>query len=118
MVAEAGALADALVERAQFVFVVGVVEAEHRHEVLDRLESFDRPAGDALRRRIGGDEVGMLCLEAFELVQQRVELLVGDLGSVVDVVALFVMADRITQLVECVLQARSSTISVPRPSAT
>ena len=43
-VAEAGALADALVERAQLVLVVGVVEAEHRHEVLDGREAFDRRA--------------------------------------------------------------------------
>ena len=70
VVADARALADTLVEGAQLLFVVGVVEAEHRHEVLDGREPFDRPAGDALRRRIGGDEVGMLGLEPLELVQQ------------------------------------------------
>ena len=42
----------------------------------------------------------MLGFEPLELVQQRVELLVGDLGIVVDVVALFVMADRVAQLFE------------------
>ena len=93
-VAQAGALPHALVERLQLVVVVGVVEAEHRDEVLDGLESLDRPARDALRRRIGRDEIGMLRFEPLELVQQPIELLVGDLRRVVDVVALFVMADR------------------------
>ena len=46
------ALAHALVERAQLLFVVGVVEAEHRREVLDGRKAVGRPAGDALRRRI------------------------------------------------------------------
>ena len=36
----------------QLLLVVGVVEAEHRDDVLDRVESLDRPAGHALRRRI------------------------------------------------------------------
>ncbi len=84
-----GALSDALVERAQFLVVVGVVEAEHRHEVLDRVEAFDGTSGNALRRRIDGDEIGVVGLELLELVQQRVELRVGDLGIVVDVIALF-----------------------------
>ena len=40
----------------------------------------------------------MLGLEPLELVQQRVELLVGDLRGVVNVVALFVMPDRGAEL--------------------
>ena len=42
----------------------------------------------------------MLGLERLELVQQAIELLVGDLGVVVDVVALFVVADRVAQLAD------------------
>ena len=42
----------------------------------------------------------MLRFEPLELVQQPIELLVGDLGIVVDVVALFVMPDGVTQLAE------------------
>ena len=99
-VAQAGALAHALVEGAQLLVAVDVVEAEQRREVLDRLEAVDRPAGHALRRRIGGDEIGMLSFELLELVQQTVEGFVGDLGAVVDVVLLFVMADRITKLTD------------------
>ena len=45
---------------------------------------------------------GMLRLERLELVQQRVELVVGDLGIVVDVVALFVMPDRVAELRDAV----------------
>ena len=97
-VAEARALSHALVERAQLVLVVGVVEAEHRLQVLDGREPFDRAAGDALRRRVGRDEIRMLRLERLELVQQRVERLVGDLRIVVDVVALFVVADLVAEL--------------------
>jgi hypothetical protein len=36
----------------------------------------------------------MLRLELFELVEQRVEFFVGDLGGVVDVVLLFVVTDK------------------------
>ena len=61
--------------------------------MLDGGEAFDRTAGDALRRRIRRDEIRMLGLEPLELVQQPIELLVGDLRIVVNVVALFVMAD-------------------------
>ena len=74
--------------------------------MLDGREPFDRPAGDALRRRIGGDEVRMLGLEALELVQQPIELFVGDLGIVVDVVALFVVADGVAELVEPFVEGR------------
>ena len=69
--------------------------------MLDGLEALDRTAGDALGRRIGRDEIGMLRLEPLELVQQPIELLVGDLGSVVDVVALFVVADGVAKLGGC-----------------
>src|SRR5262249_31209987 len=75
-------------------------EAEHRHEMFDGLEAFSRPSGDALRRRVGGDEVRVFGLEMLELVQQRVELLVCDFRIVVDVIALFVMTDRITKLLQ------------------
>ena len=37
-------------------------------------------------------------LELFQFVQQAVECLVGDLGRVVDVVPLFVMANEVAQL--------------------
>ena len=52
-----------------------------------------RAAGDALRRRIGRDEIGIVGLELLELVQQGVELFVRDFRSGMNVVPLFVMAD-------------------------
>ena len=42
----------------------------------------------------------MLGFERIELLQQRVELGVGDFGIVEDVVALFVVADLVTKLAE------------------
>ena len=68
--------------------------------MLDGREAFNRAARHALRRRIRGDEVRMLRLETLELVEQRVEFFVGNLGRVVDVVALLVMADGITQIAQ------------------
>ena len=42
----------------------------------------------------------MLCFEPLELVEQPIERFVGDLRLVVDVVALFVVADRLTKLAD------------------
>ena len=83
---------------AGVVLVVSVVEAEHLRHVLDGLEPFDGPTGNALRRRIGRDEIRILRFERFQLVEKTIELLVGDLGRVVDVVALFVVADLVAKL--------------------
>ncbi len=98
--AEAGSLADALVERLQLVVAVGVVETEHRRDVLDRREAFNGTTGHTLGRRVGRDEIRMLGLETFQLVEQAVELFVGDVGVAVDVVALFVVADQVAELVD------------------
>jgi hypothetical protein len=65
--------------------------------VIDGLEAFDWTAGDALGRRVVGDEMGVLLLEALELVQQPIELLVRDLGLVLNVVTLFVIPNGVTQ---------------------
>ena len=103
-VAQPGALSHALVEGAQLLLVVGVVEAEHRRQVLDRGEALGRAARHPLGRRVGRDEIRVLRLERLELVQQAVELLVGNLGVVLDVVALFVVPDRAAQLVDALLR--------------
>ena len=71
--------------------------------MLDRLEALDRTPGDALSRRVRRDEVGVLRLDPLELVQQPIELLVGNLRLVVNVVALFVMPDGVTQLFDALL---------------
>ena len=98
--AEPAGLPDPLVERTKLAFVVRVVEAEHRRHVLDRLEALHRTAGDALGRRVGGNQVRMVGFDLLELVEEPIEFLVGDFGVVVDVVALFVTADRLTKLFE------------------
>jgi hypothetical protein len=62
------------------------------------LELGHRLGGDALGRRVGRDEVGMLLLERLQLVEQRVVGVVADLGVVEDVVAVTVVLDRPAQL--------------------
>ena len=89
----ADAFTNALVERAQVGFVVGVVEAEHRLHVLDLRKTLGRPAADALGRRIGGEQLGMCGFDRLELVHQGIECLVRDLGRGVDVIQLFVPAN-------------------------
>ena len=63
-------------------------------------EALDRAAGDALRRRVGRDEIGVFGFERFQFLQQRVELVVGDFRIVVDVVALFVVANLFAKVLE------------------
>ena len=70
--------------------------------MLDRDETLDGTPGNALCGGIGSDQLGVGRLEALELVQQPVELLVGDLRIVVDVVALFVVANRLAQFAHAV----------------
>ena len=101
-VAEPGALPDPLVERPQLRLVIHVVQAEHRRHVLDRRKALDGTARDALRRGVKRYELGVVLLEPLELVQQLVELLIGDLGVVVDVVAFFVVANGFAELANAV----------------
>ena len=52
---------------------------------------------DALRGRIGRDQLGMLSFELLQLVHELVELGVGDLRIVEHVVAVFVVPNFIAQ---------------------
>src|SRR5438445_7926167 len=59
----------------------------------------------------------MLCFEPLELVEESIELLVRDLGVVVDVVALLVLPDRITQFAQAFFgshQTRAGTTKTRR----
>jgi hypothetical protein len=94
---EARPLPHALVERTQLFIRVDVVQAEHGRAMLDGLEPLDRTSRDALGRGIRRDEIGVLRLEALQFVEQAIEGRVIDLGIVVDVVALLVMANRLTK---------------------
>ena len=91
-------LSDSLVERAELVFAVGVVEAEHRLKVLGGLEAFDRATADALRRRVRRHQIRVLRLQRLELLHQRIEGFVGDFRIVLDVVAVFVTTDLVAEL--------------------
>ena len=54
---------------------------EHRLQVADLLELGDGLAPDALGRRVGRDELGVVALDRAQLVQQCVVGVVADLGS-------------------------------------
>src|SRR6266513_172991 len=56
-------LAHALVEGAELAFIERVRQGKHRRCVLDRRESRRRRCADALRRRLGGYELGVGGLE-------------------------------------------------------
>ena len=86
-------LAHALVELADLVLVVAVLDAHHRAAVDDGGEALDGLLADPLRRRFGRHEVGEAGLEVAELAHEAVELRVGDLGVVVDVVLALVVED-------------------------
>src|SRR5262249_31512783 len=96
-----------------FLVVVRVVEAEHRHQMLDRRKSIDRTAADTLGRRIARDEIGMLDFQQLELAEQRVVLRVRDLGGVLLVIALLMVADRVAELVQA-LYRRAHLASLSR----
>ncbi len=96
-VAEAGAFPEALVEGAEVVLVVGVVEAEHLGEMLDGRKRPGEDPAHALGRRVGRDEIRVGLLETFELVDEPVERLVGNLRAAVGVVLLFVVADLLAE---------------------
>ena len=54
---------DALHKFPEFLLRIGVVQAKHRLEVLDRLERFERFASDTLRGRIRANQLGKLFFE-------------------------------------------------------
>ncbi len=90
-------LADALVELAQFVGVVGVVDRQHRQPMLDGRELVDRLAADALGGAVGRDQLGMAGLDVLQLLEELVELPVRDFGLGLDVVFVVVVVDEAAQ---------------------
>ncbi len=82
---------------AQLFFAVSVVERQHRRGMRDFDESLARLAADALRRRIGRDQLGMRGLELFQLVHQTIEFGVADFGIVEHVIAVLVMPNLLAQ---------------------
>ena len=89
---------NAIYKFAQFLLRIGVVEAQHRFEMLDRFESLKRLAADALRWRIGRDEIGKLFFQIEKLTIETVIVLVGDGRLGEDIVGMVVLADFVDQL--------------------
>ena len=80
--------ADARIElRRAGILGVGLrANRKHRRLVAHRRQLLRRRAADALRRRIGRAQLGMLLLQLGEFAKQAVVLGVGDLRRVLDVV--------------------------------
>ncbi len=68
--------------------------------MFDRRETLGGSAGDALGWRVRGNQVRVVGFELLELVQQLVELRVGYLWCVEDVVAVFVVPDGLAELLD------------------
>jgi hypothetical protein len=66
-------------------------------------EAFARLAAHALGWRVGRDQRGMLAFQRLQLVDQAVELGVGNLRVVEHVVAMLVVADLLAQLLRAPL---------------
>ena len=66
---------------AQLLLVAGVAEREHLLGVLDLLEAVERRRADPLGGRVRRAQLGVLGLDRAQLVEQRVVLVVADLGS-------------------------------------
>jgi len=77
-----------------------VVEREHRRPVRDGGEQVGRRSPDALRGRVGGDQLGVGILQRAQLADELVVLGVGDLGIVEHVVAVRVEVDQLAQLLD------------------
>ena len=84
-----------------------LLEGAHRREVRHLREAGRGRCADALRGRIGSDEVGMLVFERPQLVEQHVVGAVVDLGIVEDVVAVIVVLDEPAKLRDAVGRRRS-----------
>ena len=87
-------LAHAPVERLDLVVAEGVVDREHRHAVRDGRELLRRRGADALCRRVGSDELGMVGFERLKLAQEAIVLGVADRRRVEHVVAVVRLVDR------------------------
>ena len=78
--------------------VLHVVEREHSLAVGHRGEQIGCGAPEPLRGRVRCHQLGMLGLDGLQLTEQRVELDVCDLRIIEDVVAVVVVAERLSQL--------------------
>ena len=75
-----------------------LLERAHRLQVVDLREPAGRGAADALRRRVGGDQLRVVGFERAELVVEHVVRAVRDLRIVEHVVAVVVVLDEPSEL--------------------
>ena len=85
--------ADAGFELPEFVFGVGVVQAEHRDVVDNGGKGFTQVGADALGGGIGADEVGVFGFEVDEFPEEPIEVLVRDDGGAQDIVPVVVFVE-------------------------
>ena len=88
----AGQFAAASLPGGQLLGRVGVVQREHGAGVRHLAKALGRLAAHALGGRVGGDELGVRCLDAFEFVHQRVVGGVADFRRVENVIQVLVAA--------------------------
>ena len=82
---------------AQLVFVVGVIEREHRRAVPHLDEAFARGAAYPLSRRIRRDQLGIFRLQLLQSVHQHVKVGVADGRLVEHVIEIFVASNLLAQ---------------------
>ena len=82
---------------AQLLFAVHIVERQHGARVSHLGKAFFRLAANSLRRRVGGDQLRILRFQILQLARERVEGSIGNLGRVLPVVEVLVVADLFAQ---------------------
>jgi hypothetical protein len=113
IVDDAEALQHAIVEAAQVLLVVRVVEGQHRHGAHDLGERRRRRRRDALGGRPRHDPVGVLGLERAQPHDHAVVLDIADGRGGLDVVAAIVLAELVDQ-VQVLLLGHRHRRSIPR----
>ncbi len=103
---DAGQLADALVERAQFVAIERIRQRQHRLGMLIRRETRGGDGADALGGRCRRAQFRKAILEFDEFAQQRIVIEVGNLRIVEDVVAVVRVVDGRAQVRDSPLRIR------------
>ncbi len=97
------AILHALVEGEETGFVKGIVQRQHRHLMAHLFKYRQRRRTNALGRRIGRNEIGMLLFQRAQFAHQAVIFGVRYLGRVHNVIKIFMMAQRGAQFGDLVL---------------
>jgi hypothetical protein len=77
----------------------------------DALEAVDGLAADALGGTVGCDQLGVSGLQALQLLEKLVELLVGDFVPGFDVIKVVVVVDETSKLLDALLDAGHDTLT-------